>query len=54
MLRVVMGLSAVETAEVVRSTPGAVRVLQHRALARLRVVLANDKLSDPDSMASVR
>jgi RNA polymerase sigma-70 factor, ECF subfamily len=53
VLRVVMGLSAEETAQVVRSTPGAVRVLQHRALARLRVVLANDKLSNPDNAASV-
>jgi RNA polymerase sigma-70 factor (ECF subfamily) len=37
VLRVVAGLSAEETAEVVGSTPGAVRVAQHRALARLRV-----------------
>lgn len=36
VLRVVMGLSAEETAEAVGSTPGAVRVAQHRALARLR------------------
>lgn len=36
VLRVVVGLSAEETAEVVGSTPGAVRVAQHRALARLR------------------
>ncbi|MGZ3143122.1 sigma-70 family RNA polymerase sigma factor [Lentzea chajnantorensis] len=35
-LRVVVGLSAEETAEAVGSTPGAVRVAQHRALARLR------------------
>lgn len=40
MLRVVAGLSAAETADVVQSTPGAVRVLQHRALAQLRVALA--------------
>ncbi len=40
LLRVAIGLSAAETAQVVRSTPGAVRVLQHRALARLRVALA--------------
>lgn len=39
VLRVVCGLSAAETAEVVGSTPGAVRVLQHRALAHLRVAL---------------
>jgi RNA polymerase sigma-70 factor, ECF subfamily len=36
VLRVVVGLSAEETAEAVGSTPGAVRVAQHRALARLR------------------
>ncbi|NGY57485.1 sigma-70 family RNA polymerase sigma factor [Lentzea sp. NEAU-D13] len=36
VLRVVVGLSAEETAEAVGSTPGAVRVAQHRALGRLR------------------
>jgi RNA polymerase sigma-70 factor, ECF subfamily len=36
VLRVIMGLSAEETAEAVGSTPGAIRVMQHRALARLR------------------
>lgn len=36
ILRVVVGLSAEETAEAVASSPGAVRVAQHRALARLR------------------
>jgi RNA polymerase sigma-70 factor (ECF subfamily) len=36
ILRVVVGLSAEETAEAVGSTPGAVRVAQHRALARLK------------------
>lgn len=36
ILRVFVGLSAEETAEVVGSTPGAVRVAQHRALAKLR------------------
>ena len=33
VLRVVVGLSAEETADAVGSTPGAVRVAQHRALA---------------------
>lgn len=37
MLRVVVGLSAKETADAVGSTPGAVRVMQHKALARLRL-----------------
>ncbi|MCE6993757.1 sigma-70 family RNA polymerase sigma factor [Saccharothrix sp. S26] len=39
VLRVVLGMSAEETAEVVGSTPGAVRVAQHRALTRLRKAL---------------
>ena len=38
-LRVIVGLSVEETAEAVGSTPGAVRVAQHRALNRLRAVL---------------
>lgn len=52
VLRVGMGLSAAETAEVVQSTPGAVRILQHRALIRLRDALINGGLSDPDSAAA--
>jgi RNA polymerase sigma-70 factor (ECF subfamily) len=36
VLRVVAGLSSEQTADAVGSTPGAVRVAQHRALARLR------------------
>ena len=39
ILRVLGGLSAEETAEAVGSTPGAVRVAQHRALTRLRRLL---------------
>ena len=42
ILRVVVGLSAEETAEAVGSTPGAVRVAQHRAVGRLRKVLASE------------
>jgi RNA polymerase sigma-70 factor (ECF subfamily) len=42
VLRVVVGLSAEETAEVVGATPGAVRVAQHRALSRLRVTNTPD------------
>ena len=41
VLRVVVGLDVAETAKVVRSTPGAVRALQFRALARLRSALAS-------------
>jgi RNA polymerase sigma-70 factor (ECF subfamily) len=40
VLRVAVGLSAEETAEAVGSTPGAVRVTQHRALLRLRRIIA--------------
>ncbi len=36
ILRVVVGMSAEETADAVGSTAGAVRVAQHRALARLK------------------
>lgn len=36
VLRTVAGMSAEETAEAVGTTPGAVRVAQHRALAHLR------------------
>ncbi|GAA4926772.1 RNA polymerase sigma-70 factor (ECF subfamily) [Actinomycetospora succinea] len=39
VLRVVVGLSAEETALAVGSTPGAVRVAQHRAVAKLRGVM---------------
>ncbi|MGM1060990.1 sigma-70 family RNA polymerase sigma factor [Saccharothrix sp. Mg75] len=44
LLRVVVGLSAEETADAVGSTPGAVRVAQHRALARLRKTLASEEV----------
>jgi RNA polymerase sigma-70 factor, ECF subfamily len=40
-LRLVEGLSAVETARLLGSTPGSVRVTQHRALAALRRYLAS-------------
>ncbi len=36
VLRIAVGLSSEETAVATGSTPGAVRVIQHRALARLR------------------
>lgn len=39
VLRIAVGLSAEETATAVCSTPGAVRVTQHRALNRLRDLL---------------
>jgi RNA polymerase sigma-70 factor (ECF subfamily) len=43
LLRVVTGLSAEETGYVLDMTPGAVRVAQHRALARLRELAALDQ-----------
>ncbi|MGH3780608.1 MAG: sigma-70 family RNA polymerase sigma factor [Pseudonocardiaceae bacterium] len=45
VLRVVMGLSAEETAKAVGSTAGAVRVAQHRALDRLHNVLAEKNVA---------
>jgi len=44
VLRVVVGLSAEETADAVGSTPGAVRVAQHRALSRLRKNLSAEEV----------
>ena len=41
VLRFLSNLSPDETAEVMGKTPGAVRVLQHRALAALRKLLGN-------------
>lgn len=42
ILRVFVGLSADETAQIIGSTPGAVRVAQHRALASLRSRVEED------------
>jgi RNA polymerase sigma-70 factor, ECF subfamily len=51
VLRLAVGLSAEETAQAIRSTPGAVRVTQHRALGRLRRLLLGESavrvLTDP-------
>jgi RNA polymerase sigma-70 factor (ECF subfamily) len=41
LLRVLQGLSAADTAQQLGSTPGAVRVAQHRALQRLRTTTAH-------------
>jgi RNA polymerase sigma-70 factor (ECF subfamily) len=43
VLRVAVGLSAEETAAAVGSTAGAVRVAQHRALVRMRQMLAAER-----------
>jgi RNA polymerase sigma factor (sigma-70 family) len=40
LLRIVAGLSTEETAVVLGKRPGAVRVMQHRALGRLREILS--------------
>jgi RNA polymerase sigma-70 factor (ECF subfamily) len=40
VLRIAVGLSAEETAEELRTSPGAVRVTQHRALTRLRAAVS--------------
>lgn len=42
-LRVVLGLSAEEVAEVLGKRPGAVRMAQSRALARLRALLTEEE-----------
>ncbi|GAA3099459.1 hypothetical protein GCM10010464_73720 [Pseudonocardia yunnanensis] len=46
VLRIAVGMSAEETAHAVGSTPGAVRVTQHRALNRLRRILAGFFVED--------
>lgn len=43
VLRIVLGLSSHETARCLGTTPGAVRVTQHRALGRLRCLLDADR-----------
>ncbi|MEJ2888136.1 RNA polymerase sigma factor ShbA [Actinomycetospora sp. OC33-EN06] len=52
VLRIVVGLSAEETAEAVGSTPGAVRVAQHRALARMRPHAAVEEEDDRSDWAA--
>lgn len=47
VLRVALGLSAGETAAAIGSTPGAVRVAQHRGLARLRRALTESRSRHP-------
>ena len=45
VLRVIEQFSVEETAEILERSPGAVRVLQHRALRNLREVLVASRLS---------
>ncbi len=53
ILRIAVGLSVAESAEAVGSTAGGVRITQHRALSRLRVLVRPpdpaDDAPDPDS-----
>jgi RNA polymerase sigma-70 factor, ECF subfamily len=51
ILRVAVGLSGEETAEAVGSTPGAVRVTQHRALDRLRTAISSTSPGDGSAAA---
>ncbi len=47
VLRVLSGFSAEETGRLLGMSAGAVRVAQHRALARLRALVAGDSLAAP-------
>jgi RNA polymerase sigma-70 factor (ECF subfamily) len=49
-LRISLGLTAEETAEAIASTPGAVRVTQHRALDRLRAAAREGRHGRPRRM----
>lgn len=46
VLRIALSYSAEEVARILGSTPGAVRVTQHRALAKLRALLAEPARPD--------
>jgi len=46
VLRVAVGMSAEETGRALNMTPGAVRVAQHRALNRLRVLAAQEEVAN--------
>jgi RNA polymerase sigma-70 factor (ECF subfamily) len=50
VLRIAVGMSAEETAQVVGSTVGAVRVTQHRALNRLRRKVVTARNDDKDDL----
>ncbi|HEY1971786.1 MAG TPA: sigma-70 family RNA polymerase sigma factor [Pseudonocardia sp.] len=45
VLRVVNGLSTEETAAALGSTPGAIRVTQHRALTKLRKAMSDGRIA---------
>lgn len=46
MLRAIVGLTVQETADAMSTTPGAVRVAQHRALRTLRRSLEDERCDD--------
>ncbi len=54
VLRIVVGLSTETTAAAVGSTPGAVRVAQHRALNRLHTVLTSKNRSGHGARVRIR
>lgn len=47
VLRMIVGLSAAETATVIGATPGTVRMRQHRALTRMREMAGQHGAVDP-------
>ncbi|MCX5044779.1 RNA polymerase sigma factor ShbA [Aldersonia sp. NBC_00410] len=47
VLRVALGMSSEETAETMDTTPGAIRVAQHRALGKLRAAQARVAAGEP-------
>lgn len=51
LLRVVAGLSVDQVAAIVGKSPGAVRVIQHRALRRLAAALASEAVTPRPSAA---
>src|SRR5262249_25268945 len=52
ILRFVTGLSAEETGNVLGMSAGAVRVAQHRALARLRALAIEEPIALPEGRKS--
>jgi RNA polymerase sigma-70 factor (ECF subfamily) len=49
LLRFMGDLSPEETAEVMGKSPGAIRVLQHRALAALRNLMGSEQVHQDDN-----
>ena len=46
LLRVLGGLSIGEVAKILGTRPGAIRVLQHRALRRLASIVAREEVTE--------